>query len=186
MAAAGATADRPRTDLSDATSATPDPPTSTAPVAAQGDSAFVLSPRWLSLLSRQQLEELTSDLAFLRTKFDLDVAELLCDDSSRLQIRLAAEDPDKLGRARAELTRSEGLLEFYMAGASSSEPANSSKDAAEQRMDPYDGQVWLWDAFRLHYKDRYSLDELVEYWQGMALATASHSKSVDSKQVWHE
>merc|ERR1712150_403987 len=125
-------------------------------------------------------------------KFDLIEAVLACPTStSTLHIRLVADAVAVLDRAKVELMQS-GLLEHYMAQISSQSDGGSicdcagpdaadvwnlpplapgekrkEKECEDERIDPEDGRSWTWEAYRSHYEDQYSLDELTEYWQTM-------------------
>merc|ERR1719189_1650659 len=168
---------------------------------------FRLSPTWLASLSPSQMGDLRGDLKFLGRKFGLAEAVLeAASPSGNFEIRLVADIAATLESARVELTQS-GLLEHYEAQARPrsggvfscasvalraddcwDRPPLAESDVqvekdGEQRVDPEDGQVWTWTAYKTHYKDQYSFDDLSAYWRLMQKVPPASTASVPSKVV---
>merc|ERR1712096_529783 len=134
---------------------------------------FIVDPPWLAPMTSSQSKDLKSDLQHMASKFNLDKAEIVeevVEGGLWKFIELEASDCNLLDDAKQELTRDDGLLAYYhgqVSGASSVNEADSQHCAEEVRIDPENGQACtLWDLTQI-YQDKYSEDDIWEYWQGM-------------------
>merc|ERR1712139_185832 len=145
---------------------------------SDGDE-FTIAPTWLASLSSDQLHDLTSDLQFMASKFNLDRADI-CEAGRSKRIVLAASCSTLLNEAEQELCRDNGLLAYYHSQVARSGEDNRSNSTLgqaasaasevqreEMRIDPENGLACTLEELAERYEGQYSLSEIKEYWQTM-------------------